>query len=151
MRKRVWIKLNPGSDTYYHITSDRILNFVNLNFLSNMWLISLLQNMRLINWKSKWQPIPVFLPGKSHGQRSLGGYSPRGRERVRHELATNKDNMTYRYSTTQSMNILSGWQIPSNPFPEMPYCPNLPAPAPSGEMGMEGWPCWFKGHNKDIF
>ena len=104
-----------------------------------------------IPWISKWQPIPVFLPGKSHGQRSLGGYSPRGRERVRHELATNKDNMTYRYSTTQSMNILSGWQIPNNPFPEMPYCPNLPAPAPSGEMGMEGWPCWFKGHNKDIF
>ena len=71
-----------------------------------------------IPWISKWQPIPVFLPGKSHGQRSLGGYSPRGRERVRHELATNKDNMAYRYSTTQSMNILSGWQIPSNPFPD---------------------------------
>ena len=27
-------------------------------------------------WSSKWQPIPVFLPGKSHGQRSLVGYSP---------------------------------------------------------------------------
>jgi len=26
----------------------------------------------------KWQPIPVFLPGKSHGQRSLVGYSPQG-------------------------------------------------------------------------
>ena len=24
-----------------------------------------------------WQPTPVFLPGKSHGQRSLAGYSPR--------------------------------------------------------------------------
>ena len=24
------------------------------------------------------QPAPVFLPGKSHGQRSLGGYSPWG-------------------------------------------------------------------------
>ena len=23
-----------------------------------------------------WQPTPVFLPGKSHGQRSLAGYSP---------------------------------------------------------------------------
>ena len=28
-----------------------------------------------IPWRSKWQPIPVFLPGKSHGQRSLAGYS----------------------------------------------------------------------------
>ena len=26
----------------------------------------------------KWQPIPVFLPGKSHGQRSLVGHSPQG-------------------------------------------------------------------------
>ena len=26
----------------------------------------------------KWQPTPVFLPGKSHGQRSLVGCSPWG-------------------------------------------------------------------------
>jgi len=24
----------------------------------------------------QWQPTPVFLPGKSHGQKSLAGYSP---------------------------------------------------------------------------
>ena len=29
-----------------------------------------------IPWRRAWQPIPVFLPGKSHGQRSLAGYSP---------------------------------------------------------------------------
>ena len=28
-------------------------------------------------WKSKWQPTSLFLPGKSHEQRSLMGYSPR--------------------------------------------------------------------------
>ena len=27
-------------------------------------------------WRRKWQPTPVFLPGESHGQRSLAGYSP---------------------------------------------------------------------------
>ena len=26
-------------------------------------------------WSRKWQPIPVFLPGESHRQRSLAGYS----------------------------------------------------------------------------
>ena len=26
-------------------------------------------------WRRKWQPTPVFLPGESHGQRSLEGYS----------------------------------------------------------------------------
>ena len=31
-----------------------------------------------IPWKRKWQPTPIFLPGKSHGQRSLVGHSPWG-------------------------------------------------------------------------
>ena len=31
-----------------------------------------------VHWRRKRQPIPVFLPGKSHGQRSLVGYSPWG-------------------------------------------------------------------------
>ena len=29
-----------------------------------------------IPWRMEWQPTPVFLPGESHGQRSLVGYSP---------------------------------------------------------------------------
>ena len=31
-----------------------------------------------IPWRRKWQQSPVFLPGKSHGQRSLVAYSPWG-------------------------------------------------------------------------
>ena len=31
-----------------------------------------------MHWRRKWQPTPVFLPGKSHGRRSLVGYSPWG-------------------------------------------------------------------------
>ena len=31
-----------------------------------------------IPWRRKWQPTPVLLPGKSHRQRSLAGYSPWG-------------------------------------------------------------------------
>ena len=33
-----------------------------------------------IPWRRAWQPIPVFLPGESHGQRSLAGCSPWGRK-----------------------------------------------------------------------
>ena len=29
-------------------------------------------------WRRNWQPTPVSLPGESHGQRSLVGYSPQG-------------------------------------------------------------------------
>ena len=31
-----------------------------------------------IPWRRAWQPAPVFLPGESHRQSSLAGYSPRG-------------------------------------------------------------------------
>ena len=44
--------------------------------------------VRKIPWRRKWQPTPVFLPGKSHGEKSLVGYSPCGHKRVRHDLAT---------------------------------------------------------------
>ena len=48
---------------------------------------SLLVNTYSVSYSSlyrclqeKWQPTPVFLPGKSHGRRSLVGYSPWGRK-----------------------------------------------------------------------
>ena len=31
-----------------------------------------------IPWRRKWQPTPVFLAGKSHGQKSLESYNPGG-------------------------------------------------------------------------
>ena len=34
--------------------------------------------VRKIHWRRKGQPTPVFVPGKSHGQRSLTGYNPWG-------------------------------------------------------------------------
>ena len=40
-----------------------------------------------ISWRRKWQPAPVFLPMKPHGQRSLAGYRRWG-HRVRHDSAT---------------------------------------------------------------
>ena len=32
-------------------------------------------------WRKKWQPTPVLLPEKFHGQRSLVGYNPWGRKK----------------------------------------------------------------------
>ena len=34
--------------------------------------------IRKIPWRRAWQPMPVFLPGESHGQSSLVGCSPWG-------------------------------------------------------------------------
>ena len=46
-------------------------------------------------WRRKWQSTLVFLPEKSHRQRSLAGNSPRGCKRVRHNLVTKTTTITY--------------------------------------------------------
>ena len=33
-------------------------------------------------WRRAWQLTPVFLPGESHGQRSLAGYGPKGHKEL---------------------------------------------------------------------
>ena len=48
-----------------------------------------------IPWRRKWQPTPVFLPGESHRQRSLVGYSPWSRKEL---------------DTTQRLNHHHHWQ-----------------------------------------
>ena len=67
-------------------------------------------------WRRKWQPTPVFLSGKSHGQ-SLLGYSSWGRK---------ESDMTERLST---------WTVAclaplSNVFPRQEYWSGLPFPSP---------------------
>ena len=61
-----------------------------------------------ISWRKKWQPTPVFLPGKFPGQRNLAGYSLWGRKRVWTWQQLNNKNYiaysSYRY-----------WQLPSPP------------------------------------
>ena len=41
-------------------------------------------------WRRKRQPTPIFLPGKSHGQRNLADYSPCGYKRTGDDLETKK-------------------------------------------------------------
>ena len=57
--------------------------------IEEMWVHSLHQEDP---WRRKWQSIPVFLPGKSHGQRNLVSYSPWGCKRAGHDLGTKQQN-----------------------------------------------------------
>ena len=50
-----------------------------------------------IPWRRKWQSTPVFSSEKSHGQRSLSGYSPKGRK---------ESDMTEQLSTQDKMDII---------------------------------------------
>ena len=40
----------------------------------------------LLGWRRKWQPTPVFMPGRSHGPRSLVGYNPWGPKKSQTQL-----------------------------------------------------------------
>ena len=55
-----------------------------------------------IPWSRKWQPIPVFLSGKSHGQRSMTGYSPWGYKELdtTERLGTHTERHTHIYLPT---------------------------------------------------
>ena len=55
--------------------------------LLSLILLKICLRVRKIPWRRKCQSSPVFLPGRSHGQRNLAGYSPWGR-RVRHDFMT---------------------------------------------------------------
>ena len=57
-----------------------------------MWVQSL---DRTIPWRKKWQPTPVFWPGKSHGQRSLGRLRYMGVPRVGHDLVTKQQQQAF--------------------------------------------------------
>ena len=65
-----------------------------------------------IPWSRKWHPTLVFLPGKSHGHRSLAGYSPWGHK---------ESDMTERLSIAQHRVTFLQREILSKPVNEALY------------------------------
>ena len=56
--------------------------------------------VRKMPWKRAWQPTAVFLPGESHGQRSLGGCSPWGCQELNMTEATEQRWQAYQVEGT---------------------------------------------------
>ena len=72
----VWGKSDAWGTKFKDALALRVAQTVKrLPIMRDTWVQSL---VRKIFWRRKWQPTPIFLPGKSHGQRSLVGYSPWG-------------------------------------------------------------------------
>ena len=71
-----------------------------------------------IPWRRNWQPTPVFFPGKSHGHRSLAGYSPWG-HRVRHNWSD--------LAGTQNKNITEslGFSASLAHYLSLPFFPRI--------------------------
>ena len=51
-----------------------------------------------IPWRRAWQPTQVFVPGQSHGQRSLVGYGPRG-----HRESGTTEGTEHKHAHTENM------------------------------------------------
>ena len=58
-------------------------------------------------YSGKWQPIPAFLPGECHGQRSLDGYNPRATESWTQLRATLLHSKIYPIFSSTFLNLLS--------------------------------------------
>ena len=71
------LRIPPFGQIIYFNTSLVAQRLKRLPAMQETWV-------RSLGWEDplekKWQPTPVFLPGESHGWRSLVGYSPRGRK-----------------------------------------------------------------------
>jgi len=57
---------------------------------ANIEDVGLIPGSRRLPWGRKWQPTPVFLLGKSHGQSYLVDYSSWGPQKVRLDFITKK-------------------------------------------------------------
>ena len=69
--------------------------------------------VRKIPWRKKWKPTPLFLPGKSHGQMSLVGYSPCGHRQLNTtELLTHTGGASGKESTCQCRRLKRCSSIP---------------------------------------
>ena len=102
--------------------------------------------VRKILWRSKWQPTPVFLPEKSHGQRSLAGYCPQGHKELdTTEWAQNSEILQVKILTeggsswppgTLHLSLLLQQALLFSPLPETSF---------SWHMGLLKWPGSWSG------
>ena len=71
-----------------------------------------------IPWRRKWQSTPVFLPGKSHWQRSLEGHSSWNHKKVRYHLVTKQQHGGGNlWPGIQDFSLLNTW-LPFQPHSE---------------------------------
>ena len=73
------LECSPPGSSFHGILHARILEWIAIPSSKGSSPPRDWTQVRKILWRRKWQPTPVLLPGKSHGQRSMvGSYSPWG-------------------------------------------------------------------------
>ena len=97
--------------------------------------------VRKIPWRTKWQRTPTFLPVKSHGQKSLAGYSPLDHKDsdMTERLSTQTKYLAY-FNTKCNIFILLHWHIIYNIWKYIYFN--------TGKIGFNSF--YFKNMNKII-
>ena len=114
-----------------------------------------------IPWRRKWQPTPVFfdsvfLPGKSHGLRSLVGYSPWSRKELdtaEHEHMVSVCDIDFCTQYQKSSMITTGSLAPISHCttdPLCPFCPSLSLFNSCSNLVRRGYDCPFTGKETEV-
>ena len=77
-KKKKQLTFGEYHDSYVEICTNEKINILRDIYL--LFIISILYITKQKQWRRRWHPTPVLLPGKSHGQRSLVGCRLWGRE-----------------------------------------------------------------------
>ena len=97
-----------------------------------------------IPWRRKWQPTPVFLPGKFHGQRSLVDYSPWGHEES--NMTEHAHTMMYRvqiYEIFWTVERHQVYAISNVPTQHIDYFELPSVRVFSNELALIRWPKYW--------
>ena len=92
-------------------------------------------------WRRAWQPTAVFLPGESHGQRSLAGYGPWGRKEADTTEATKHACMGASLGNPRKGPVAPKFISPCTPFLSVLLLPAAPGLRP----GRAGLPVGVQG------
>ena len=112
------------------MTSKRSLIHIHSTHSYNFFLVLrafktyCLSNFKICNTvltmgRRKWQPTPVFLPGKFREERSLAGHSPWGHRKGRHDLVAKQQLLTIftmLYMTYQTFSFCNCKFWPASPI-----------------------------------
>ena len=96
-----------------------------------------------IHWGRKWQPIPVFLPGKSHGPRSLVGYSPWGHKELDIFLVTEHAYKVFIQKFSTWILLFRGTQVRQARFPVLCWFPSYKSVEKRGQCQQKIHQEWF--------
>ena len=91
--------------------------------------------VRKIPWRREWLPTPVFLPGESHGQRSLVGDSPWGRKE-----SDMSEQLTLSCHLNPGVTMIQSMSEDSEAGAHVHLLCTLKDPEPEGQLGGPGEP-----------